>query len=244
MELRRPKAVLFDMGGVLAESAERYDEEGFSKSFPEGIPEPERLDWFMAMSQDCLRRYLALKPPRPPFDTAPVIVEWLERHGMSTDEETVERWRRLLAQWEVRPLYPHTRGALEELHAMGLRLGVVSNVMSRGDHHRELFREGGILRLFDVIVYSSEFGTTKPDPSIFRHALERMGVEPGDAWYVGDKPQRDICGAHAAGMTAVLVDSEHGGRVSDAPENVPDLRIRDISELPGVVEALKDKDHH
>jgi putative hydrolase of the HAD superfamily len=98
--------------------------------------------------------------------------------------------------------------------------------------------EAGILDLFEFAVFSAEFGTNKPDPSIFRHALDSMAVDAGDAWYVGDKPNRDVCGAHGVGMKAVLVDSAHHEHINDAPENVPDLRIADISELPGLLKTL------
>jgi putative hydrolase of the HAD superfamily len=49
-------------------------------------------------------------------------------------------------------------------------------------------------------------GVEKPDPRIFRMALERMGIEPEDAVYVGDVYEIDVVGARAAGMRAYLID--------------------------------------
>jgi FMN phosphatase YigB (HAD superfamily) len=46
----------------------------------------------------------------------------------------------------------------------------------------------------------------KPDPRIFRLALERAGVGPDEAVYVGDLYSVDIRGARAAGIEAVLLD--------------------------------------
>lgn len=237
-KLSRPRAVLFDMGGVLLESADGYDEAGFAKSFPDGLPEDAPLDWFFGMSQTCIERFTALKPPRPAMDIRPIITEWLGKRGVAAGPDTVERWHWIMQQWEARPIFDFVRPTLEQLRAMGLRMGVVSNTLSAAAYLREHFEREGILEYFDVTVFSAEFGINKPGPAIFAHALESIGVAPAGAWYVGDKPQRDICGAHRAGMTAVLVDSKHAHRVEDAPENRPDLRLHDMSELPGVLRSL------
>ena len=238
MNVKRPEAILFDMGGVLLPSAERYDEKGFRLSYPDGLPDPAPMDWFLGMSQDCLRRFLALTPPRPPMDARPIIAQWLEKRGIDPSSGTVEKWRALMERWEARPVFGHVRPALETLGRMGFRMGVVSNTMMAGRYLREHFARAGIGPYFEVTLFSAEFGVNKPDPAIFRAALDAMRVEPRDAWYVGDKPQRDMCGAHRAGMTAVLVDSAHGHRVADAPENQPDFRIRDISGLPALMEQM------
>jgi putative hydrolase of the HAD superfamily len=223
------------MGGVLIESGEIWDEESFPRAFPDGLPLPAEMDWFMAMSADCLKRFTQLPPPRPAVDIRPWIAEWLAKGGREASPDAIEVVYRAIAQWEVRALFPHVRPALEELAAMGLRMGLISNTISDGALHRENFRKGGIFDFFEITVFSAEFGANKPCPSIFRHALSEMGLEPEQAWYLGDKPQRDVCGAHAAGMTAVLVNSKHVNRMHDAPENWPDLWVKDISALPAVL---------
>lgn len=58
----------------------------------------------------------------------------------------------------------------------------------------------------EFVVDSHLEGVEKPDPAIFRIALERMGVAPGRAVYVGDLRSVDEAGARAAGMHFVLLD--------------------------------------
>ena len=87
-------------------------------------------------------------------------------------------------------------------------------------------------------MFSAEFGVNKPHPSIFRAALDAMALDAAHTWFVGDKPQRDVRGAHSVGMTAVLVDSAHKDHVHEAPENQPDYEISDISELPRLLADL------
>ncbi len=48
---------------------------------------------------------------------------------------------------------------------------------------------------FDHIIISGEFGRGKPDAAIFRHALEKLGVEPEEGLMVGDKLTTDVIGA-------------------------------------------------
>lgn len=226
------------MGGVLLESADMWDQSGFRKSFPDGLPEPVSEGWFMGLSKAVIDAYVAIPAPRHAMDPRPVIREWLRKVPIDPTPEAVDRWYRIVAQWEVRPLYPFVRPTLESLRGMGYRLGLISNTLMVGEGHRKLFREGGILDLFEFMVFSAEFGMNKPDPSIFRHALDSMALPAERAWYVGDKPHRDVCGAHGVGMTAVLVDSIYHGRIHDAPENEPDLMIPDISALPDVLPRI------
>ncbi|MBN2309828.1 MAG: HAD-IA family hydrolase [Candidatus Hydrogenedentes bacterium] len=237
--LAKPEAILFDMGGVLLESADTFTADAFPLSFPEGLPEPAPLDWFLDMSQDCLSRFVAMTPPRPAMDCRPLIADWLRRRDVEPTADTVERWRYVMEQWEARPIYAHVRPTLATLCDMGYRMGVISNTFCAGEYLRRHFEAAGILEFLEFAVFSAEFGMNKPHPSIFRHALDAMGLQSRRAWYVGDKPQRDVCGAHGVGMTAVLVDSAHADRAGDAPENEPDLRIADIAALPKVLRGLE-----
>ena len=90
-------------------------------------------------------------------------------------------------------------GALEmvaELRSRGLELAVVSNWDVGLAEHLERI---GAASLFSAIVTSADAGAAKPDPAVFRLALERLAVEPDRALHVGDEPE-DEEGARAAGM--------------------------------------------
>jgi len=234
----KPKAILFDMGGVLLDSVDDWDAEGFPISFPDGLPDPAPLDWFLGMSQEISSRFLAMPVPRRAMEVRPIIEAWLRNRQAEPTPEMVEHWYEILCCWEASPVYAFVRPTLETLRDMGFRLGVISNTLMPAGRIRRRFDEAGIRTLFEFTVFSAEFGANKPDPAIFRHALDSMALDAGDVWYVGDKPNRDVCGAHSVGMTAVLVDSAHHEHINDAPENIPDLRIEDISELPSLLKTL------
>ncbi len=81
---------------------------------------------------------------------------------------------------------------------------------------------------FDQIVISGSFGRGKPDPSIFRHALELLNVQPEQALMVGDKLTTDIKGALATGITSVWLN--RNGKTNDS-EIKPDHEIKHLSEI-------------
>jgi putative hydrolase of the HAD superfamily len=63
----------------------------------------------------------------------------------------------------------------------------------------------GLRDCFDVVIDSALVGVEKPDPAIFRAALEALGVPAAQALYVGDLYEIDVVGATAAGVPAVLL---------------------------------------
>lgn len=91
---------------------------------------------------------------------------------------------------------PGARETLEGLRARGIALAMVSNWDCALPGHIERL---GLSHLFQTVVASAVVGAEKPDPRIFRAALERLGVSPGRALHIGDE-ENDRLGAAAAGM--------------------------------------------
>lgn len=123
-------------------------------------------------------------------------------------------------------LFDDVRPALDRLRDAGLELGVVSNFEAWLE---QLLEELGVIGYFDVRVISGAEGMEKPDPRIFRLAMDRAGVRPEESVYVGDNPEFDVDPAAAVGMLPVLIDRRD--RFPDAPG----LRITSMEELPGVL---------
>ena len=107
------------------------------------------------------------------------------------------------AQAEAWQVYPDVWETLQTLRDHGVRLGVVSNWDERLP---KLLDRLDLVRHFDVVVVSSAVGLEKPNPRIFKHCLEQLGVEPEEALHIGDGPIDDVEGAMAAGMRALRID--------------------------------------
>jgi len=97
-----------------------------------------------------------------------------------------------------------------DLKARGVPVAIISN--SEG-HLAELVEELGWSHGFDTVVDSGRVGIDKPDPRIFQHACERLGVAASDLLHVGDAWEADVQGALGAGASAVWFDSQHARRV-------------------------------
>lgn len=113
--------------------------------------------------------------------------------------------------------------ALREL-AKTHRLGLVSNLWAGKVRFVEAFERCGIHDLFDSLVFSSDYSSIKPAPTLFRVVLGTLGVEPHQALFIGDSVERDMAGAAGMGMRAVLV-----GHAPAA--NYQGMQVRDISLL-------------
>lgn len=120
-----------------------------------------------------------------------------------------------------------TAETLEELRGRGYRLGVISNADGRVE---ALLESVGLRPWFDFVIDSAVVGIEKPDPRIFHVACERLGLEPGEALYVGDIYEIDVEGARRAGMRAVLIDPLDRWGELDCD------RVRGIEELPAWLE--------
>jgi FMN hydrolase / 5-amino-6-(5-phospho-D-ribitylamino)uracil phosphatase len=85
-----------------------------------------------------------------------------------------------------------------------VQIGMITNGPS--DIQRGKIERLGIGDLFPFILVSEEQGIWKPDPRIFERAMELGEADPDDTIYLGDNPEHDVGGAHAAGITSVWVN--------------------------------------
>jgi HAD superfamily hydrolase (TIGR01493 family) len=109
-------------------------------------------------------------------------------------------------QWRA---YDDAVPVLTALHTAGVAVGLVSNM---GVDVRDVLQREGLLPLLDAVVLSCEAGAVKPDPAIFRVALDRLGADPWRTLMVGDNAHDDG-GATVLGIrTLVLPRTPDRGR--------------------------------
>ncbi len=135
----------------------------------------------------------------------------------------------------VKPVDGDACALLAQLTAQGRGLGLVSNTFWAPEMHDADLARFGLLEYLPVRVYSCATGFTKPDPRIFRAALDGLDVAPAEAVFVGDKLDVDVAGPQKIGMRAVLVASPY--RVERNPDIVPDAQIAQIDDLALLLEA-------
>jgi len=179
----RPRAVLFDIGNVVVRwsPATLYD-----KIFPDPAARDRFLstvctmEWHVEVDRglsfrDNIARLTALHP-----DHAPEIAAWWDR------------WPEMFSG-----TIPETEAAIEALHAAGVPLYGLTN-MSR-EAWPGVRAMSGVFALFKDTVVSAEEGVVKPDPEIFKIAVQRIGLEPSALLFVDDS-EANIRAAEAMGF--------------------------------------------
>ena len=134
---------------------------------------------------------------------------------------------------------PRLKETMETLHGMGIRLGVVSNIISTTLVPYAL-KEYGIEAYMECVVMSSEVGIRKPDPRIFEVAMNKMHATAAETGYVGDTISRDVLGSRNAGLGLCVRIDNPAIAHRDAAFQGPDAPRADyvIHELPELVPIL------
>ncbi|WP_425147429.1 HAD family hydrolase [Deinococcus sp.] len=209
------KAVLFDLAGTLhdrAQSVQRYLRRHIGRfEVPAGYAERwTELD------------DLGYRPKREVFGQ--LVGEFTLKHD---PEALLQDF--LDHAWNDLAPMPHAHVVLREVWRRGVRVGIVTNGLTV--KQRACIRGLTIEGLIDDVIVSEAVKLRKPDPASFHLALERLGVTPDEAWYVGDSPQNDVAGPQSAGLRAALFPGGH----SLPPEIVPDARLEDLRGVLALV---------
>jgi putative hydrolase of the HAD superfamily len=139
----------------------------------------------------------------------------------------LERYR--VNTYEVLHLYPDAAHVLNVLRQQ-YQLGLITNGPVRTQQPK--IRQFGLERWMHVLVISEEANLAKPDPAIFHLALQRLGVLPERALYVGDSLEHDLVGAHAAGIDFAWMNPHQRPLPPDMPLPVAGITcMNDLLEL-------------
>lgn len=180
-------------------------------------------------------------------DSVAKMVEW-DEDGYISREKMFARW---IEEWpeiglDVGPLTglyrsgmerqaqpdPEVNGFLSYLNERQVPWGIVTN---GSRNQRRMCRAAGLDQLAPFIIVSEEAGYAKPDPRIFRDALEATGLtKPEQVMFVGDNPVADINGAKRFGMKAAWV---RRGREYPVGLHPPDHVVDFVTEVRDVVDV-------
>ncbi len=113
-------------------------------------------------------------------------------------------------------------------------LHIITNGFEEVQHIK--LETSGMGRFFDQVITSEAAGVKKPDPGIFKFALQKARAKANESLMVGDDLEVDVEGARAAGMDAVFFNPQQlNGWKSEARE------IRQLSELCELLEMKREK---
>ncbi len=219
-------AVLLDFGGTLDADGLTWKERFFRLWRAEGIRvSADRFDPLFYAADDAL--VAAIPPTLSLSDTVGRLATDLA-WALDLNDGAVAA--RVAARFldGARAQIERNRPLLARLSER-YRLGIVSNFYG---NLATVCDNLGIRSLFSVIVDSTQVGLAKPDPRIFRRAVDELGLPPAAATFVGDSLARDMKGAREVGMRHIWLAGE--GVVRPQPCCPGDRVIRSLRE----VEAL------
>ncbi|WP_342512406.1 HAD family hydrolase [Sporosarcina sp. FSL K6-1522] len=121
----------------------------------------------------------------------------------------------------------------EELKSSNVALGMITN--GYGQFQMDNIKALGIEQYFDVILISEWEGTKKPDPEIFKKALEKLNVSPEQSIFVGDHPKNDVKAAQGIGMTGIWKKDLQWDGFETA------FTVNDLKELPLIIRNLSER---
>jgi HAD superfamily hydrolase (TIGR01509 family) len=202
------RAVLFDWGDTLFHFA--YEDDLLAAGWEAGLATlgREDLPGHDETAAVFRERYLPLLFVEGSVDEVEypgLIRELLGGFGVElTDDELNGFLVAEHAAWApARMLGAHTHALLDALRGRGLLTGLVSNAFDPGWLLHEDLAHMGLAERLDAAVFSSEVGKRKPHPAVFEATLSKLGVEPEQALFVGDRRYEDVRGAKELGMTTV-----------------------------------------
>jgi putative hydrolase of the HAD superfamily len=212
------RGVLLDSGGVLIRPiGGRWNpRRDFEPTVLEVAPHLTEADFARAI--DAGERFHKSAPPDAPRD---------EYHRALLDEIDVPATDSLLAALG-RPLepstivepFPEVLDVLHELRRRGLRLGCVTD---NGPGIERLHDELGIREFFELYAISAVLGCTKPDPRMYHHAADGLGLRPEECLLVDDVAAYAVA-AVELGYHAVALERE-------CPSGAPVTSIADLTEV-------------
>lgn len=190
------RAVVFDLWDTVVEFVPAEGEALHRRIADRLEVSYERFDEVWYADEAIRRRNVG--PIAPCFDAACAAL------GVEADVHELVSWRRELTRRALRPR-DGLLDTLRKLRARGVQIGLISNCT---EEVADIWPETTFAPLFDVAVFSATAGVAKPQPEIYRLALDGLGVEALDAVFVGDGANDELRGASDVGMTPVLIHRE------------------------------------
>jgi len=106
-------------------------------------------------------------------------------------------------------LYPDAHTTVDALRQAGVKLALVTNGASA--IQRDKIERFDLAHRFHHIQIEGEFGQGKPEPAVYRHALERLGCAACDAWMVGDNYEWEVEAPQKLGLCGIWYDPFDAG---------------------------------
>ena len=196
MEKNNLKAVVFDLDGVLTDSAKYHYQAWKMLADKLGIPFDEKYN-------EKLKGVSRMESLELILQNGNAQDKYTQKEKVAMATEKNEFYKQLLHQITPEDVLPGIHDFLEQLKAVGIKTAVASV-----SHNAPFILERLELdKYFDYICDAAQVPRAKPFPDIFLSAAQNLGVDPANCIGVEDA-QAGIQAINAAGMMSVGVGTE------------------------------------
>ncbi|MBY4797905.1 HAD family phosphatase [Collinsella sp. AGMB00827] len=211
-------AAIFDMDGVIIDSEIMYLREylEMSQEFGMGLTEQTVFDLVGGSNQEFKR----------------ALVSWWAAAGRTYTEAEAEAAYHAWAEPRGRDyraiMNPGVFETLTDLKLRGIRLALASS--SPMDNICEVLDACGLVDMFEIVVSGDDFEESKPNPAVYLHAVEKLGLKPGACCCIEDSVP-GITAGKRAGLTVIAKREERFGFSQDEADLI-------IDEIPDLLQVL------
>lgn len=223
------KAIIFDMDGVIIDTEPIYS--SWIKTFLEAnqihVTEEERKSV----------TGLSFK------ELEEVFVKWWRRDGYTniSGEEISRKFEAVIRVLEkCRPIPyakvqdPDIKKVMKQMKALGYRIAIAST--SPSGHIERAIEEIGLNEYVDLYVSGDMFRRSKPNPEIYLHTMEQLGVSAKECIAVEDSAY-GIASAIRAGLTVIAKEDQY----FDFDQSKADMKVKSLAEIPKIIKLLDAK---
>jgi putative hydrolase of the HAD superfamily len=227
----RFKAVIFDLFGTLVDnfSYQEHRDMLSEMAFVLSIPSEDFIHyWIQTFNERVTGKF---KTPESN------IIHICKEVGVDPEDGQIDRACDIRRNFARRSLTPRrdAETTIVELKSLGHKIALVSDCTYEVP---VLWEETVFPKLIDIPVFSCLVGIKKPDPRIYKVALDGLGVNPQDCLYIGDGSSHELTGARKVGMHPVLIqvpyEDETAYKVD--PEKWKGTKIGALSEILDLID--------
>jgi putative hydrolase of the HAD superfamily len=239
--MRKPKMILFDYGNTIAYEAEFDGVRGTSEVLKYAVRNENNLraeevnnfatELYLGPCQRA--RDLNIEFHNHAFDH--LLYDYLQIELTLSPNELEQLFWDYASPAEI---MPGLSDVLDYLHQNNIRSGVISNISFSGSTLTNRIKKLLPDNHFEFIIASSEYMIRKPDPMLFKLALNKADLSADDVWFCGDDIVFDVQGAHQAGILPVWYDCPEKSFYKVISENTPafdHIHIHHWSELINIL---------
>jgi putative hydrolase of the HAD superfamily len=234
--LNLPKGILFDFGNTIFHEIS-YNADLGNKYLLENNYNPHKITF------DQIKRQVEHIGPDINTIRYSTLIEhsWTsftklvyENYGMSVSDQNneINFWDKSMNEF----IAPGITQLLILLRKLNIKTGIVSNNSFNGKTLEHELSKYDLLQYFNFVISSADYGIRKPHPFIFELAINKLGFNCEDIWFIGDSIENDFNGSKKVGMVPFLyttnkdIDFNGGNKIKQWNELIELIKDIEIKE--------------